>query len=112
VPFFLGDRIHLRQVILSPIRNAIEAMIGQPARKLLVASAKDGSNGVLAIARDPSIGLAGRRRTDSWRPSTPPKAQGIKTGLAVGRTIVGAHGGWLWATPNVSQGIFQFLSAG
>jgi light-regulated signal transduction histidine kinase (bacteriophytochrome) len=59
VPFILGDRIQLQQVILNLILNAIEAMSGQPARKLLVASDKEGSNGALVIVRDSGIGLDG-----------------------------------------------------
>jgi signal transduction histidine kinase len=37
------------------------------------------------------------------------KADGMGMGLAVSRTIIQAHGGRLWAAPNLSQGAaFQF----
>jgi len=37
------------------------------------------------------------------------KADGMRMGLAISRTIIAAHGGRLWATPNIPQGaIFQF----
>jgi PAS domain S-box-containing protein len=111
VPLVLGDRIQLQQVILNLIMNAIEAMsgVGQVHRELLIGSMKEGSNGVLVAVRDSGPGLdstAFDRLFDAFYTSKP---NGMGMGLAISRTIVEAHGGQLWATPNVRQGaIFEF----
>jgi PAS domain S-box-containing protein len=111
VPLALGDRIQLQQVILNMIMNAIEAMSGvsQAHQELSVASMKDGSNGVLVAVRDSGPGLDSTvldRLFDAFYTS---KSDGMGMGLAISRTIVEAHGGQLWATPNVPRGaIFQF----
>jgi signal transduction histidine kinase len=111
VPLVLGDRIQLQQVILNLIMNAIEAMSGvsQAHQELSVASMKDGSNGVLVAVRDSGPGLDSTvldRLFDAFYTS---KSDGMGMGLAISRTIVEAHGGQLWATPNVPRGaIFQF----
>jgi PAS domain S-box-containing protein len=106
-----GDRIQLQQVILNLIMNAIEAMGGTEAsqRKLLVASAKDESNGVLVTIEDSGAGLGGESLDRLFEAFFTTKARGMGMGLAVSQTILQAHGGRLWATPNPSQGAtFQF----
>jgi PAS domain S-box-containing protein len=111
LPLVSGDRIQLQQVILNLIMNAIEAMseIGETQRKLLVASAKDGANGVLVTIEDSGPGLDGESVDHLFEAFFTTKARGMGMGLAVSQTILRAHGGRLWATPNASQGaIFQF----
>jgi PAS domain S-box-containing protein len=111
LPLVPGDRIQLQQVILNLIVNAIEAMsgVGKRQRELVVASVQDGSNGVLVTVRDSGAGL---ERTSSDRlfdAFYTTKAEGMGMGLAISRTIIEAHGGRLWATPNEPQGaIFRF----
>jgi two-component system, LuxR family, sensor kinase FixL len=111
VPLVLGDRIQLQQVILNLILNAMEAMsdvIPQP-RELSVSSAKDGPNGALVSVRDSGTGLDGTVLDRLFEAFYTTKAHGMGIGLAVSRTIIQAHGGRLWAAPNVPQGaIFQF----
>jgi two-component system, LuxR family, sensor kinase FixL len=111
VPVVLGDRIQLQQVILNLIRNAMEAMsdVGPQPRELSVSSAKDGPNGALVSVRDSGTGLDGTVLDRLFETFYTTKAHGMGIGLAVSRTIIQAHGGRLWAAPNVPQGaIFQF----
>jgi signal transduction histidine kinase len=111
LPLVLGDRIQLQQVILNMIMNAVEAMSGtsQVQRELLIASVKDGSDGVLVAVRDSGTGLDGTALDRLFDAFYTTKPDGMGMGLAISRTIIQAHGGRLWATPNVPQGaIFQF----
>jgi two-component system sensor kinase FixL len=111
VPLVLGDRIQLQQVILNLILNAVEAMsdVSPQPRELSVSSAKDGPNGALVSVRDSGTGLDGAALDRLFEAFYTTKAHGMGIGLAVSRTIIQAHGGRLWAAPNVPQGaIFQF----
>jgi len=110
VPLILGDRIQLQQVILNLMLNAVEAMseVNLP-RELSVTSAKDESNGVLVTIRDSGVGLEATALDRLFEAFYTTKPHGMGIGLAVSRTIIQAHGGLLWATPNVPHGaIFQF----
>jgi PAS domain S-box-containing protein len=111
LPVVWGDRIQLQQVILNLVMNAIEAMseVSPTQRKLLIASVKDGSNGVLVRIQDSGIGLDGESLDRLFEAFFTTKARGMGMGLAVSQTILQAHGGRLWATPNASHGAtFQF----
>ena len=111
VPLVYGDRIQLQQVILNLFMNAIEAMsgIGEGRRKLLVASAKDESDAVAVEVRDSGPGMDETALDRLFEAFYTTKADGMGMGLAISRTIIAAHGGRLWAMPNIPQGaIFQF----
>ena len=111
LPVVWGDRIQLQQVILNLVMNAIEAMseVSPTQRKLLIASVKVGSSGVLMTIQDSGIGLDGESLDRLFEAFFTTKARGMGMGLAVSQTILQAHGGRLWATPNASHGAtFQF----
>ena len=101
-----GDRIQLQQVVLNLILNAIEAMSGDdPLRRVLfIASANDGANGVLIAVEDSGPGIDETVLDRVFEAFYTTKAEGMGMGLAVSRTIIQAHGGRLWATPNVPRG--------
>jgi PAS domain S-box len=106
-----GDRVQLQQVILNLVMNAIEAMSGisQTQRRLLVSSVNDGPNGVLVSVRDSGPGFDETAPDRLFEAFYTTKENGMGIGLAVSRTIIQAHGGRLWAMPNVPRGaIFQF----
>jgi C4-dicarboxylate-specific signal transduction histidine kinase len=107
-----GDRIQLQQVILNLIINAIEAMSGvsEGPREVLVGSGNDDSDGVLVAVRDSGAGLDAERLDHLFDAFYTTKPNGLGMGLAISRSIIEAHGGRLWATPNVPRGaILQFM---
>ena len=111
LPLVLGDRVQLQQVILNLIMNAIEAMseFGGGPRALLVGSERDGSNGVLVAVRDFGPGLDSDGLDHLFEAFYTTKPDGIGMGLAISRSIIEAHGGRLWAMPNLPQdAVFQF----
>jgi signal transduction histidine kinase len=105
-----GDRIQLQQVILNLIINAVEAMaIGGGPRELLVSSEKDGSQDVLVSVRDSGAGLDPESVDHIFDAFYTTKSSGMGMGLAIGRSIIEAHSGRLWASANAPRGaIFQF----
>ena len=102
LPLIQGDRVQLQQVILNLILNAVEAMSGvsEGSRGLLIGTGKDASGGVLVAVQDSGPGLnpeSCERLFDSFYTT---KSGGMGMGLSICRSIVEAHGGRIWATPN------------
>jgi PAS domain S-box-containing protein len=110
-PLVWTDRIQLQQVILNLIMNAIEAVsaVGDGPRDLLVSTAKHEADGVLLTVRDSGTGLDPEKLDHIFDAFYTTKREGMGMGLAVSRSIIEAHGGRLWASPNKPRGaVFQF----
>jgi C4-dicarboxylate-specific signal transduction histidine kinase len=110
LPRIQGDRIQLQQILLNLLMNAIEAMSDvKGSRNLLISTAEDKLNGVLATVRDSGPGLNPESLERMFDPFCTTKAGGLGMGLSICRSIVEAHGGRMWAAANVPQGTsFQF----
>ncbi len=107
-----ADGIQLQQVILNLIRNGFEAMAGpeRPERGLVVRTARleDGMAEVAVI--DHGQGLCPAASDCVFDPFVTSKSDGMGIGLSISRTIVEAHQGRLWATPNADGGTtFRFV---
>jgi signal transduction histidine kinase len=106
LPSIWGDRVQLQQVILNLIMNAIEALseVGERSRELLVSTSKADSDSVLVAVSDTGPGLPPANLARVFEPFYTTKPSGLGMGLSICRSIVEAHGGRLWATPNQPHG--------
>ena len=106
LPSILGDRVQLQQVILNLVMNAIEAMseVKQGPRELLISTSEVESGGVLVAVSDSGPGLPPTNSGRIFEAFYTTKPSGLGMGLSICRSIVEAHGGRLWATPNKPRG--------
>jgi signal transduction histidine kinase len=88
------------------IMNAIEAMneVSEGSRELLIGTAKAEPDGVLITVSDSGPGLPEASPDRIFEAFYTTKASGLGMGLSICRSIVEAHGGRLWATPNEPRG--------
>jgi two-component system sensor kinase FixL len=105
----LADRVQVQQVLLNLIRNAVDAMAGQPVRQLTLSSAPAADDMVQISVADTGCGMAGEVLERLFQPFVTTKSQGMGIGLSICRTIVEAHGGRIWTEAHAPSGtIFHF----
>jgi PAS domain S-box-containing protein len=112
LPRVQGDRVQLQQVLLNLIINAIEAMrdVGEADRELLI-STRHEPDGVSVEVRDSGPGFAPADIDRVFEAFYSTKPSGVGLGLSICRSIIEAHNGRLWASPNVPRGaIFGFIA--
>ena len=106
-----ADRVQLQQVLMNLILNGIEAMkaIAGRQRILTISSEAAEPDGVLVAVADTGPGLDPDTADRIFEPFFTTKPQGLGMGLSICRSIVTAHGGRLWASPNAPYGtVFRF----
>ena len=111
LPTVDGDRVQLQQVILNLLINAIEAMasVDRDSRELQVISRRQEPATVLVAVRDSGVGLGQLSFAEISQAFFTTKPHGMGMGLSISRSIVGTHGGRLWAEANADRGAtFQF----
>jgi PAS domain S-box-containing protein len=104
LPLATVDRVQMQQVMVNLVRNGIEAMvitIDRP-RLLLIRSRHEGAERVRVDVCDHGEGLANADKI--FEPFFTTKRAGMGMGLAICRSIIEAHQGRLWATPNKDRG--------
>jgi signal transduction histidine kinase len=101
-----ADRVKLQQVILNLVMNAIDAMrpVTNRARVLEIGTAQQSVDWLRVSVRDSGVGLDPHGWNHIFDAFHTTKPDGMGMGLAISRSIVEAHGGRLWATPNEDWG--------
>lgn len=102
-----ADSIQIQQVILNLVRNAIEAMSeSQTGLRVLVLRTASAENNALEVTvSDNGPGLPPEVMKQLFMPFFTTKPMGMGLGLSISHSIIGAHKGSLWATPNPDRGI-------
>jgi two-component system sensor kinase FixL len=111
----LLDRTQMQQVLLNLIRNAAEAIAGDPARpsperttsedpKIEIACIRAADGAVRITVADNGPGIDAEVLPRLFEPFVSSKRDGIGIGLAICRTIVEGHGGRLSAQPLAAGG--------
>jgi signal transduction histidine kinase len=111
LPSVPADRVQLQQVLLNLVVNALDAMGAVTGRQrvLCISTTRPEPHAVQVAVQDTGVGIDPQAATRLYDPFYTTKPDGLGMGLAISRSIVEAHGGHLWATPNVDHGVtFQF----
>jgi signal transduction histidine kinase len=106
LPVILADRVQLQQVIVNLTLNGIEAMlpITDRPRELVIRSEQDEAQQVRVTVTDCGVGFSAEDMDRLFNAFYTTKPNGMGMGLSICRSIVEAHGGHIWAAPNVPRG--------
>lgn len=110
LPFVMGSKVQLQEVVMNLAQNAIDAMapIKDAPRSLTIKTRVNGSKAILMKLEDSGPGIDPQRLDSIFEAFVTTKPQGTGLGLAICRTIIERHGGKISAaSDNGSGAMFQ-----
>jgi signal transduction histidine kinase len=111
LPAVRSDRIHLQQVLLNLLSNALASVADEdPGRRGIVLETAPGEEGWMEFAvRDRGPGVPPDQRAALFEPFFSTRSGGTGLGLSISRTLVEVHGGRIWVEANPEGGaVFRF----
>ncbi len=107
LPAISGDRVHLQQVALNLIHNAAEAMASAETteRTITVKTGRQDAEHLIIEVRDTGPGVDPDVLNRMFDPFFTTKSEGLGMGLTICSSIIEAHDGRLWVTPNPDRGL-------
>jgi PAS domain S-box-containing protein len=105
LPKVRGDLVHLQQVVLNLLLNAMDSVnSSERARRVVSVGARpQGNECVEVFVIDRGNGISREHLSQIFDPFFTTKSNGLGMGLAISRTIVEAHGGRLSAENNMDE---------
>jgi C4-dicarboxylate-specific signal transduction histidine kinase len=106
LPSITGDQVQLQQVVLNLVMNAVEAMapVTDRERVLAITSQRADDGSLIVTVEDSGLGLDAANAEHIFDAFFTTKPTGMGMGLSISTSIVEAHGGRLWASPNLPHG--------
>jgi len=105
LPPVRADRVQVEQVLLNLVKNGIESMEGAAhGKQLVVRTRRLNQDEIETAVADEGCGLPERMKPDAFPPFFTTKQGGLGLGLSISHSIVEAHGGRLWCSPNAGCG--------
>lgn len=98
------DKIQIEQVVVNLMLNAIDAVRDTSEPRMIEVRAERGRGAVEICVTDTGRGIDAKIADRIFEPFLTTKSGGLGMGLAISRSIVSAHGGQLWHTPNPGGG--------
>jgi signal transduction histidine kinase len=110
LPPAIVDEIHLQQVVLNLLRNAMQAIEqARGARVISISIALNQREEIQVEVADTGCGIAEGDLERIFESFYSTKASGLGVGLAICRKLIEAHGGRLWASHHRAGGaMFRF----
>jgi PAS domain S-box-containing protein len=105
LPQVMSDRVQLQQIMMNLIINGIDAMKDVDGRRELAIKSQRGENKQIMVSvSDTGVGLPPHQADQIFNAFFTTKLHGTGMGLSISRSIIGAHGGRLWAADNSPRG--------
>jgi PAS domain S-box-containing protein len=106
LPVVVGDRVQLQQVLVNLMTNGADAMDRLPdgLRVATIRTSTEGQDFATVAVEDTGAGVSVGAEDLLFDAFFTTKPGNLGMGLAICRSIIGAHGGRIWAEPNASQG--------
>lgn len=106
LPRVQGDPVHLQQVLLNLIVNAMDSMSEVPAddRRLDIATRRRDARSIEVTVVDSGAGVKANELARLFDSFYTTKPHGMGLGLSIARAIVQTHGGNIWAQSNGARG--------
>ena len=111
LPRVEADPVQLQQVLLNLLINAVDSLrsVMDRPRLLRIGASHDEPRMVRVSVRDSGVGIDPEHADRLFQAFFTTKPDGFGMGLAISYSIIEAHGGRLWMTPNDGPGVtFHF----
>lgn len=110
LPDVFIDKVQVQQVIINLVRNSIEAMQGTRRRAMAISTSLRAPDLVEIAVSDTGPGLTEEVAARLFQPFVTTKEKGMGIGLTICQSIMEAHNGRIWATPNEERGVTFHLA--
>jgi two-component system CheB/CheR fusion protein len=110
LPQVMGVGVHIEQVLLNLLRNAIDAIrdAGMKNGSIRVETRREAGMARVSV-HDSGPGIDAEHVEKVFEPLASRKEYGLGVGLRISRSLIEAHGGRLWVEPHRPGGIFHFV---